>query len=456
MMWLKISLLDLFAPFLLRPIYAYGVPERPESAKSQKYNSHWVRTELDTDALASIDAGMQSVLDAAHTLRETGRQLDEAALLAIAERTNAPLDFVRVVLSSHPENAKASPIERLKTSFISLEPNARRLVASAASGTLVGMLEGLRGLSDSSAKTAFSNSGGFIGILSVVAITLGIYNVCLSRDSRTATLAGAIFSGLAYAMFVAMRMVLGLSAASPAPFLWLSLAGAFGGFVVHRLVGKYHRQLGIKDPVSERQELLRQLVEIQDKLRSGEQGVAFLSVDIVGSTKLKQSADPLSVEFTFNEYHRYADSIARKHLGRVHSTAGDGITMAFDHPRNAYQAARNLIAGLIELNTFRNKIGKPIEVRCGIHAGTVTAPDAGDIRSLNFASVIDIAAHLQKEAPVGGIAISEYAAAHVPGGVDAIGTERLEVSGVSAVIWAAKSIAAGMPHSAPPPPPRSQ
>lgn len=408
---------------------------------------------MQAESVAPEDAGVQAVLTAAQQLRVGGRVLDEAALLAIADRTSAPLDFVRVVLSSHPENTRAGPVERLRTSFIGLEPNARRYVAGAAAGTFVGMLEGMRALADAPGRNLFSNGGGFLGILSVVVITLGIYNVCLSRDSRTATVSGAVFGGLAYAMFVAMRMVLGLAAASPTPFLWLTLCGALGGYIVHRLVGKYHKQLGIKDPVTERQDLLRQLVEIQDKLRSGEQGVAFLSVDIVGSTRLKQGADPLSVEFTFNEYHRYAESIAKKHLGRVHSTAGDGITMAFDHPRNAYQAARNLIAGLIELNTFRNKIGKPIEVRCGIHAGTVTAPDAGDIRSLNFASVIDIAAHLQKEAPTGGIAISEYAAALVPGGPNAIGTERLEVSGVQAVIWAAKAIPVRSEPDGPPPPP---
>ena len=76
----------------------------------------------------------------------------------------------------------------------------------------------------------------------------------------------------------------------------------------------------------ERQELLKQLVDIQDKLRSGEQEVSFLSVDIVGSTRMKQMADPLSVEFTFTEYHKFVEMIARR-SGDVVASQGKQLNL---------------------------------------------------------------------------------------------------------------------------------
>ena len=54
--------------------------------------------------------------------------------------------------------------------------------------------------------------------------------------------------------------------------------------------------------------------------------------------------------------------------------------------------------------------------------------------AVNFASVIDIAAHLQKEAPVGGLAVSQTTAAFL-GGLNAIGTEQVMVKNTSAAIW---------------------
>src|SRR3569832_2322749 len=84
----------------------------------------------------------------------------------------------------------------------------------------------------------------------------------------------------------------------------LVLFGALGGLFTQRMVDAYRGRLGLTDPVTERRELLQQLVDIQDRLRSGEQQITFVSVDIVGSTRMKQMSDPLSVEFTFTEYHK--------------------------------------------------------------------------------------------------------------------------------------------------------
>ncbi|HSI71903.1 MAG TPA: adenylate/guanylate cyclase domain-containing protein, partial [Fimbriimonas sp.] len=218
---------------------------------------------------------------------------------------------------------------------------------------------------------------------------------------------------------------------------------------VYKIVDRNRSKWGLKDPVKDRQELLRQLHDLQNKLQSGKQSMTFVSFDVVGSTRMKQSADPLAVEFTFNEYHDFVERIARKHGGSLHSTAGDGIICAFENSTDGFAAAKNIQAGLIELNTFRNKIGTPLVLRAGLHTGTVVAPDATDASSVNFAEVIDLAAHLQKACPPGGIAVSTAAAAHLVGGFQAVGNQRVNVLDIEAAIWQPRQ-ALALPAMAPP------
>jgi class 3 adenylate cyclase len=122
----------------------------------------------------------------------------------------------------------------------------------------------------------------------------------------------------------------------------------------------------------------------------------------------------------------------------VHSTAGDGVTVAFEDPKQGYAGARALLAGLFEFNAFRNRIGKPIELRAGLHTGSVLAPGQ-DIKSVNFAHVIDIAAHMQKAAPIGCLAVSDATATYLPGGKNTISSETIEAQDVRGTIWRPRS-----------------
>jgi class 3 adenylate cyclase len=78
-------------------------------------------------------------------------------------------------------------------------------------------------------------------------------------------------------------------------------------------------------------------------------------------------------------------------------------------------------------------------MRIGIHSGSVVTPKAGDITSLNFAHVIDMAAHIQKVCPPGGISVSDAAAVQIPGGAAAIGAEKAMVMETGATIWMPKT-----------------
>lgn len=376
-----------------------------------------------------------------------GGEMDESAIQAVAEATGAPVEYVRLAIRLRSEKKEERPsfLAGMRNQFLTLEPTTRRYVTTAtlASGCalLIDLEEGFQ-----------PNRYGIFQMLALALACVSLYYIGASRDRRTAALSGAIFGGGLFFMHHLFGFLLQMRMDSEPSFILVaSGVGAVVGVLLNRIVDLNRGRLGLKDPVEDRQEMLRQLHRLRDRLHSGEQSLTFLSVDIVGSRKLKQlAADPLSVEFTFNEYHHFVERVTQRHGGRVHSTAGDGVISAFETPAQAFAAAKHVQTELFELNTFRNRIGSPIVLRCGVHSGTVVAPDASDLSSLNFADVIDGAAHLQKLAPPGGIVVSELTARQLPGGTAAVGAGWVDVHDLRGVVWPPKNtLSVGIRSSSP-------
>lgn len=379
---------------------------------------------------------VQEMLLLASRLQESrGGQIDDETVIAVAEATGATPEYVRLVLGSAARSKKRGPLNGFREQYLALDPLVRRLALAGWQGTMAGIFSAL--------GTVYGDRFSLLGIVTVVLVLSQLIACSRSRDKAQAAMSGMLFAGLWFVGNAAFLATLSLAVAVKAtgshewmlvPYL---IGGALVGGIAQQTLARYLAKVGLRNPSVERQELLKQLVEIQDRLRSGEQSAAFLSVDVVGSTRMKVLADPLAVEFTFTEYHRFVESIAVRYGGAVHSTAGDGITCAFQHPHQAFQAARTLQAGLFELNAHRNRLGTPIRLRAGIHYGNVNAPE-GDLTNLSFAEVIDIAAHLQKACPEGGVAISDAAARVLPGGPSSVGESRVNVADTVGWVWQPK------------------
>lgn len=392
---------------------------------------------------ANAEDRIHEMLVLAARLREnTGGELDDTAIAAVAEATGAPLEYVRLAVRTLPELDKKHTLwDRGRAAFLSFNPDVRRMVF----GGLMGLSGGLALF----LAAALRDKSGFLSMLSLITAGVGIWNSGNARSQRTAAVSGAIQGAaqiLLYTLFAFVYQPLvpllvmwhiaatKVGSMSPALLPVFVVLGGVLGLLGHEFISKNRQKMGLHDPTEERKKLIQQLVEIQDKLNSDEQFVTFLSVDVVGSTAMKAEANALAVEYTFNEYHRYVETVTLKFGGKVHSTAGDGVTCVFDNASSGLAAAKAILGGLFEFNAFRNRIGRDIQLRGGLHTGPVLAPGR-DATSVNFSHVIDVAAHMQKSAPIGGLLVSAETAKGCPGGLGSISEERLQVQGIEAATW---------------------
>jgi class 3 adenylate cyclase len=386
--------------------------------------------------------------------QEAHIRLDDDTVIAIAEATGTDADFVRQTLIQEVDDtANTARKRKSKSSYsqilLAVPPEHRKYVLGGVFSTFFGLFAVFRMVS--------GDPSSLFGLFMMMAASLIMWNAATAQHSRQAAGIGAVSGGLSFfamAIFHAIASLFTSSISRMAstfvvfPFI---VGGALLGIIGHRLLQRAKPSLGIAESGNERRELLRQLMEIQDRLRASEQQMTFLSLDIVGSTRLKEGADPLAVEFTFTEYHRYVEEFVKRNGGRVHSTAGDGVTVAFESPANAFQAARRILAGMPEFNMHRNRLRVPVQLRAGIHHGEVLR-SGPDLQDINFSHVIDLAAHLQKEAPVGGVMVSLAAASLMPdSGV--LDPTIHEVQNVKARCWQVRNPVPANPAVGVPPPP---
>jgi len=90
----------------------------------------------------------------------------------------------------------------------------------------------------------------------------------------------------------------------------------------------------------------------------------------------------------------------------------------FDRASDAVSCARALLLGMRDWNARENLLEREFRVRIGVHTGRSAVDLASGVA---YSPVLDIAGHLQKNAPVGGALIS--ATTHAELGDDVAGLE---------------------------------
>jgi len=164
-------------------------------------------------------------------------------------------------------------------------------------------------------------------------------------------------------------------------------------------------RLGIK-PEDEREKLLREYAEVKKRLEKTKQRLSFLSVDIVGSTRIKVGQDPLASEHLFREYRVLLDGIFKKFRFRAASWTPDGVMACFPQVDWGHRAAKELLKRLPAFNKEKNQLSFPIQVRCGLNAGEVLYDESTPLELLS-SHVLDITGHLQKAAQPDTVLVTE-------------------------------------------------
>jgi class 3 adenylate cyclase len=148
--------------------------------------------------------------------------------------------------------------------------------------------------------------------------------------------------------------------------------------------------------------LIAEQLKIQWRLAEHSCSVTVVVVDVVKSTLMKEGEPGLQVEYSFRKFQQWIEEIALSHSGTVTSTAGDGAVFSFTSCHNAMIAAAEIQRKMPAFNQTWNRLATRFRVRIGLHMGEVQ----GDINKVQFAQVIDVAAHVQKVAPAGGVAVT--------------------------------------------------
>jgi class 3 adenylate cyclase len=148
----------------------------------------------------------------------------------------------------------------------------------------------------------------------------------------------------------------------------------------------------------DREELLKLFAETKKKLDSMGRDLAFLSIDVCGSTEMNLGEEKAVIEHDFKEYKHFVDYKLREHGSLKSAWTPDGVMSCFATVDAAVQAAREIVDGLADFNKNVKTLRKNFVVRCGINAGYVYFDDSLPMEEMSD-RVIDVAGHMQKHAP---------------------------------------------------------
>jgi class 3 adenylate cyclase len=161
------------------------------------------------------------------------------------------------------------------------------------------------------------------------------------------------------------------------------------------------------------------LFKLQGQLEGQKHRRTFLSVDVVGSSEMAQSANELVVEHSFSQFRSWLEEIIQAEGGLVQTVAGDGAMCLFPDEVSAVRAAHRIQSSLAEFNITRNRLTMPFQVRCGICSGEIALEEGVPLREIQSPAMYR-AAMLQKRAEPGGIVVGEEVAIAATGQLSAL------------------------------------
>lgn len=158
----------------------------------------------------------------------------------------------------------------------------------------------------------------------------------------------------------------------------------------------------------DREQLIKEFIETKKKLDEMGRDLAFLAIDVVDSTGMKQNEEQAMVEHDFREYKRFVERCLTAH-GCLKSTwTPDGVMSCFNSVDAAVRAAREIITGLDDFNRNVKTMQREFVIRCGVNSGFVYFDESIPLEEISD-RVIDIAGHMQKNAQPNSVSVAKPA-----------------------------------------------
>ena len=130
-------------------------------------------------------------------------------------------------------------------------------------------------------------------------------------------------------------------------------------------------------------------------LQEGETySMAFLSIDIIGNTKLVQKYPKHLVETTYTELNYIVQNAIDKRNGRIWMWEGDGGIIAFffgNRNRDATLSAIEILNNMFLYNRTLCKLTEPIRIRASVHSGVCEYTERNDyFKKMDVMKTIDV------------------------------------------------------------------
>ena len=159
------------------------------------------------------------------------------------------------------------------------------------------------------------------------------------------------------------------------------------------------------DDSKSREELVRLMAETKKKLDSMTKELAFLAIDVVGSTDMKLGEEKAIVEHDFAQYKKLVEAAIDAENALKSAWTPDGVMICFASVEEAVRAAQRVLTDLQQFNAEVKAMKTQFRVRCGINAGPVHFDRSQRMEEMSDRT-IDVAGHMQKYAAADTIFIA--------------------------------------------------
>jgi class 3 adenylate cyclase/tetratricopeptide (TPR) repeat protein len=166
--------------------------------------------------------------------------------------------------------------------------------------------------------------------------------------------------------------------------------------------------------------------------------VSVLFVDLVGFTARSDKADPEDVRATLRPYHTRVSREIERFGGTVEKFVGDAVMAVFGaplaHEDDAERAVRSALRILDAISELNEEHGLDLAARAAVATGEAVVslgaqPGTGE--GIATGDVVNTAARLQSEAPVGGLVVNEQTFRRTRDTIDYDNASPVELKGKS-------------------------